>query len=336
MIKEGQKLSAVNKKDNIRQLRRYLGLTQAEFISQYLSDADGNPSMSVATLSNLEARGGKRLNEVIGSLSSAFSIDDTMFSLGQESFQEQLTVLLPQSGGSKKVEVASQKKDSVNTLLYRLTLYLADQLLEKKIRRGDKIESERELARIMGVGRFSIREALNVLHVFGMVDIVPGQGTYISSNEKNPFIIPLAWSMFLNGTQVDNVIEVRNVMEIRAAEDAARFMTDAEREALREIQARMERSSMNENFHDALELDVEFHHLIAEGCRNMVIASLLGTIENFMRRISSSGMIETEQLKDILAEHNAICAAIVNRDPIAARDAMTLHMNKAAERYCYR
>ena len=60
-----QMLNPMNKKENLRLLRRRLGLTQKDFIGRFLSDEEGVPSMSVATLSNLESRGGPRLNDVI-------------------------------------------------------------------------------------------------------------------------------------------------------------------------------------------------------------------------------------------------------------------------------
>ena len=57
--------------------------------------------------------------------------------------------------------------------------------MDKELKKGDKIESDRELAKKMNVGRSAIREALKVLDVLGMLDIRPGQGTYISSEEAN-------------------------------------------------------------------------------------------------------------------------------------------------------
>ena len=56
--------------------------------------------------------------------------------------------------------------------------------------------------------------------VLGMIDIHPGQGAYISS-ETNFFIIPLLWSLFLNGNQTEDIITVRNILEVKEAELAA-------------------------------------------------------------------------------------------------------------------
>lgn len=55
-----------------------LSLTQKEFIGRFLSDADGKPTMSIATLSNLECKYGARLNEVILTVSESLGINSVL------------------------------------------------------------------------------------------------------------------------------------------------------------------------------------------------------------------------------------------------------------------
>ena len=202
-------LNPVHKKDNLRLLRRALRLTQKEFIERFLSSPDGKPLMSIATLSNLESKDGPRLNEVILAVSESLGIDSMLFSMPSEEFAEKIYILLPEDAG-RAMKKNSAKKGNISQLLNRLTMYFAEQIFEKRLKKGDKIESDRVLAAKLGVGRSAIREALKVLDVLGMIDIRPGQGTYISNNETNFFIIPLSWSLFLNGSQIDNIVEVRD------------------------------------------------------------------------------------------------------------------------------
>ena len=54
-------------------------------------------------------------------------------------------------------------------------MYFADEMLEGRLKRGDQIESDRELARKLGVGRSAVRESLKVLDVLGMIDIRLGK-----------------------------------------------------------------------------------------------------------------------------------------------------------------
>ncbi len=328
-------LNPVHKKDNLRLLRRALRLTQKDFIARFLSAPDGTPSMSIATLSNLEAKDGPRLNEVILTVSESLGIDSMLFSMPSEEFAEKIYMLLPDDAG-REIAGASVKKGNINQLINRLTMYFAEQLFEKRLKKGDKIESDRVLAAKLGVGRSAIREALKVLDVLGMIDIRPGQGTYISNNEANFFIIPLSWSLFLNGSQVDSIVEVRNLMEIKAAYLASRCTDEECLNRLYDISHRIHKAYVEKDFKEFLSADLEFHVCIAECSGNQVIYSLIQTISNLMRHVSSSGMVDEKQLQEIYDEHQKIYGLILARDSEGAAEAMKEHLNKSVGRYNYR
>lgn len=331
-----EKMSPLYKKDNIRLLRRYLGLTQKEFISQFLCDEDGKEAMSIATLSNLESKGGSRLNEVILAVSESLSVDSMIFSMRPEEFSEQLDLLLPNNTDLENVRKNGTKKGNINRLLYRLTMYFAEQLFDKTLKKGDKIESDRVLAQKLGVGRSAIREALKVLDVLGMIDIHPGQGTYISSSETNFFIIPLSWSLFLNGNQTDDMITVRNILEVRAAELAAGCKREDYLGRLYDSSYKIHKAYMERDYKEFLDGDLEFHTCIAECSENQVIYSMIQTISNLTRRISGTGMVDEDQLKEIYEEHQRIYGFILAHDSIGAGKAMQAHLDKSMRRYNYR
>ena len=97
-------LNPMYKRENLRLLRRALRLTQKEFIDRFLSDEEGKPTMSIATLSNLEAKDGPRMNDVIISVSEQLGIDSMHFSMPSEEFADAATIenispaLKPQAG----------------------------------------------------------------------------------------------------------------------------------------------------------------------------------------------------------------------------------------------
>lgn len=329
-------LSPIYKKDNIRLLRRYLRLTQKEFISQFLTDEDGKASMSIATLSNLEAKGGGRINEVIIAVSESLAVDSMIFSMRPEEFAEKIDVLLPSTIDSEHIRKAGMKKGNINQLLYRLTMYFAEQIFDEKLRKGDKIESDRVLASKLNVGRSAIREALKVLDVLGMIDIRPGQGTYISSNEANFFIIPLSWSLFLNGNQTENIMTVRNLLEVKAAELAAGCKKEEQLSKLHSISRKIHAAYVNKNYKEFLEEDLEFHTCVAECSENQVIISLIQTIRNLMKHVSGTGMVDEGQLQEIYDEHQKVYGLILAQDAKGAAEAMQEHLEKSLLRYNYR
>lgn len=332
----GEERNPVYKKDNIRFLRRYLGLTQKEFIDRFLTDKNDKASMSIATYSNLESKGGPRINEVVLALSEKLAVDSMIFSMVPEAFAQQIDMLLPNGMTQEIIHQNGIKKKNVDQLLNRLTMYFAEQMFEKKLKKGDKIESDRVLAAKLGVGRSAVREALKVLDVMGMIDICPGQGTYISSKEENFFIIPLSWSLFLNGGQVDNILVVRNLLEAKAAELAAGCQNEESLSRLHEVSHTLHNAYMRQNYKEFLEEDLKFHLCIAECSENTVIYSMIQTIRNLMKHVSGTGMVDEMQLKEIYEEHQQIYGLIIARDGKGAARAMQEHLEKAGQRYNFR
>ena len=144
-------INPVNKKENLRLLRSALRLTQKDFIERFLSSADGKPTMSIATFSNLESKDGARMNEVILVVSERLGIDSMLFSIPPEEFAEKIQVILPDDTAEDVLVRGGTKKNNINHLVNRLTMYFAEQIFDRQLKKGDKIESDRVLASKMKV-----------------------------------------------------------------------------------------------------------------------------------------------------------------------------------------
>lgn len=329
------------KKNNIRTLRRALKMTQKEFIDYFLCNSDKKPSMSIATLSNLESKGGERVNEVVSTVCAKLQIDTMIFSLPTDEFIKEIESYLAENKDYSQLIQGSEKKGSISKLVNRLTMYFADEMLEGRLKRGDQIESDRELAKKLGVGRSAVRESLKVLDVLGMIDIRLGQGTYISSRETNFFSIPLSWSLFLDGEQVDSILTVRSILEVKSAELAAGCTDKIKLDRLADNYKRMEdvftncdrESNTQAKLKETLSADIDFHTCIAECSGNQIILSMLSTIRNFLQRVSGTGMVEADQIAAVLAEHRELYAAITSGDPEEAAASMKRHLDASSKRY---
>lgn len=314
---------------NLRVLRRYLRLTQQQFMERFLSGPSGAP-MSIATYSNLERRGGKRLDAVITKVSRKLNLDPLVFSMDPVAFSEQVGQLVDESP-----EDTGHGGGDITELVNRLTVFFADKIVTGELRKGSRIPSDRELAQTMGVGRSAVREALKVLSVLGMIDIRPGQGTFISQKESNFFAVPLSWSLFLSKPQVEDILEVRNLIEIGAARLAARSTDES---ALSQLYARSYEVFNAYDAHDKkrfLEADVAFHTSVALCSGNQIIFSMIETIRNLLKRVSQTGMVTEEQMTEIYGEHKEIFGAIMSKDPDAAGKAMAKHLHNSQDRYNY-
>ena len=335
------KYNSVYKKDNIRQVRRTLKMTQKEFLEYFLMKENGKTAMSVATLSNLESKGGDRLNEVISAVSGRLQLDSMMFSLEPQEFLQNLETCLNSHQADEDLFYKSEKKGNISQLVNRLTMYFADEILEGRLKRGDQIESDRELAKKLNVGRSAVREALKVLDVLGMIDIRLGQGTYITSRETNFFSVPLSWFLFLDGAQVKSILQVRGALELRAVQLAAQCEDKNKLDKLTDIYYRMQKtfqeSKDTENLQNALQetlnADIEFHTCIAECSGNPIILSMLTTIRNFLKRVSGTGMVDAEQLQAVVEEHQKLYGAIISGNVDAATQTMMKHLAASMARY---
>lgn len=335
------KYNSVYKKDNIRQVRRTLKMTQKEFLEYFLMKENGKTAMSVATLSNLESKGGDRLNEVISAVSGRLQLDSMMFSLEPQEFLQNLETCLNSHQADEDLFYKSEKKGNISQLVNRLTMYFADEILEGRLKRGDQIESDRELAKKLNVGRSAVREALKVLDVLGMIDIRLGQGTYITSRETNFFSVPLSWSLFLDGTQVKSILQVRGALELRAVQLAAQCEDKNKLDKLTDIYYRMQKTfqeskdtdNLQHALQETLNADIEFHTCIAECSGNPIILSMLTTIRNFLKRVSGTGMVDAEQLQVVVEEHQKLYGAIISGNVDAATQTMTKHLAASMARY---
>ncbi len=325
---------SIYKRENLWTLRHRYGLSQREFIEEFLT-VDGEKLVSIATLSNLEAKGGKRLNEVIERVAEKLGTDHLIFEMKPERFVQRMDDFFPEELQETGSSSDNGKKINTNQLINHLTMYFADQMLDGKLKRGDKIESDRALATKFGVGRSAVREALKMLSVMGMIDIRPGQGSFISNSESTFFTIPLAWSFFLNSDQIDQILVIRNMLEIQAAELAAKASDTDSLAALDVIFQDMYKACVEEDVKTFLHADREFHQCLRVASKNQLIESLLGTIENLMSRISGSGMVHVEVLKTIFDEHREIYGHILTHNPEGARDAMARHLQNSQLRYEY-
>ncbi len=321
--------------ENIKNLRRYLNLTQKEFIDLYLRDEEGKAYISVAALSNMESRGGRREKEIIARISENLKLKPSVFALENEDFFDFLSHTLTPIHPIKREKIA-EKERNISQLVSKLTAYFADEMLIGNLRRGDKIETDRGLASRFGVGRSAIREALKVLEILGMLEIKPGDGSFIASNNTNFFMIPLAWTLFLSGKQTKSILELRNILEVKAAELAAGNASTKQRMRLHDISHRMYHAYIKKDFGGFLHEDLEFHACIAEASGNEIIYSMSQTIRNLMGKVSQSGMVAEGQLTDIYREHQSIYEAIISKDEQAEGGAMKLHMSNSLKRYQYR
>ena len=102
------------------------------------------------------------------------------------------------------------------------------EILSGHLKPGDKLPTEIELAESLGVGRNSVREAIKMLSSFGVIEVKMGAGTYIAESIQGSILEPLILSLaFEQGTSRE-LVDLRLMIEIGAAELAIEAASDEE------------------------------------------------------------------------------------------------------------
>ncbi|WP_328407591.1 FadR family transcriptional regulator [Streptomyces violaceus] len=207
---------------------------------------------------------------------------------------------------------------------------LSEEIESGRLAEGDRLPTEVELVRQLGVSRTVVREALSRLRNAGLIEPRQGIGVFVLPRRTRPLDLEAADTK----AKVLQIVEVRRAMEGEAAHLAATRATPLDlarmRQALDAIDAAVGSGG------DGVDEDLAFHRSIAESTGNTVMVSTL----RYLGDVSRSGIRVTRAnearrndfIEAVRAEHHAILAAIEARDAEAARMAARLHMNHAAAR----
>lgn len=192
------------------------------------------------------------------------------------------------------------------------------------LKSGDRIPPERVLAVRLCVGRTTLREALKLLTLSGVLEARRGDGTYVCAEFGNLLSQQLAWPVLLNTHDVDMVLEVRSPLEVQAARLAAERSTSADLERIAVFRQLL--TIEGRDFERETALDLEFHNAIACTSRNKLLCDLMRSLHSIVRQYIMLSNEMTDRLQTTVAEHQKVYDAIAAKDPDAAESAMKEHL----------
>lgn len=206
------------------------------------------------------------------------------------------------------------------------------QIYAGNLRPGQKLPNEAELARQFNVGRSAVREALKVLELSGLLTVRRGYngGTFVAPPDFEDASEVVTLSLHLGRTTLEQLVEAREVIEVRAAELAARRASDEEIAALAET---IERMSANMKVPARfIAADVDFHIAIAEMARNNVFIFSLNAIRNLLSQELNRIVRDADVRQVVTDHHRAIFRAVAAHRGRDAGQAMRSHLQDIAER----
>jgi GntR family transcriptional repressor for pyruvate dehydrogenase complex len=223
---------------------------------------------------------------------------------------------------SASQHVLDNKEDVTHLLILRFQQMMSDGVL----RPGTKLPPERELAAHFRVARSSLRPALKVLEIMGVIQQKVGDGSYLNRDASSVLAVPMEFLFLLDDTSVQELTELRFMMEPALAAKAAERANSDDIALLRQSITDLENSEG-----DRVKLvasDLLFHRGIFQASGNRLTGRLFHTIHRAMLNM----MMVTSQLVDLehtVAFHKPIFAAIEQRNAALANSLMTAHLTDA-------
>jgi GntR family transcriptional regulator, transcriptional repressor for pyruvate dehydrogenase complex len=204
-----------------------------------------------------------------------------------------------------------------------------ERMILKKLRPGDKLPSERELAEMLQVSRSSIRDAIRGLELIGLVEPRQGSGTIVRELSTESLVNPIANALKHRHEMVTELLDFRKMLEPPLAARAATHASPEETAEMEEILRRQEeRQAKGEA---AIAEDAEFHYSIALASGNSVVLKVIDTIMDLLRETRERSLQVEGRSQKSLAAHRKILTAIKRHDGEAAKAAMRRHIEDIEE-----
>jgi GntR family transcriptional repressor for pyruvate dehydrogenase complex len=218
----------------------------------------------------------------------------------------------------------SDRDDVTHLLILRFQQLLSEGLLSP----GTRLPPERELASHFGVARSSLRPALKVLEIMGVITQKVGDGSYLNKDASSVLSVPMEFLFLLDDTSPQELTEMRLMIEPTLAAKAAERANAQDIALLKQSIADFESSGR-----DRVRLvasDLLFHRAIFEASRNRLAGRLFHTIH---RAVLDMIMVTSQRvdLEHTLQFHRPIMVAIEKRDPELASRLMADHLIDARD-----
>jgi GntR family transcriptional repressor for pyruvate dehydrogenase complex len=204
-------------------------------------------------------------------------------------------------------------------------------ILEGSLRPGERLLPERELAVRFDVSRPSLREALDKLERKGLIYSGRGGAAHVAPLLGEGFTQPLSLVLQTRPETTFDYLEFRAIVEGSAAYLAALRSTDVDREMIAAAFAKMEVAHGEDDPSNEADSDADFHLALYEASHNVVMLHIMRSLSDMLRSdvfYNRAKLYLRKGVRELLLEqHRAVCLAVIDGDPEAARKAAESHIN---------
>lgn len=208
-------------------------------------------------------------------------------------------------------------------------------LKDGKITSGQKLPPERALAEMFDVSRASIREAFSAMEIIGMIEVRPGDGSFVTQLNIAPFINTIAPLFLLNKSMEDDLLDFRKMLELAAVKSTIDKASKEDISLLLKPIRIMRDALDNNDPQKGVSGDIGFHKTLFMISKNLIITKAAECINYILE--SSVEYNRAQILKDknnaavLCTQHQAIYSAILDKDPVLAEELMRQHLDFVKE-----
>jgi len=192
--------------------------------------------------------------------------------------------------------------------------HLRTQISSGKFAVGDRLPSEPQLMKELGVGRTSIREAVRVLAHLGLLEVRQGLGTFVRAASSSGNLVER-----LQSARVREVYQVRRALEVEAARAAALARDPDDLATIRKIIDRLHEHLRNDARQAFLETDIELYAALASSTKNRVLIDLYRSFAQALKAALTQVMVFPGVMKSCVARHERVYQALVDGDAETAQ-----------------
>ncbi len=190
---------------------------------------------------------------------------------------------------------------------------IRQEILSGRLSLNQRLPTETELAKQFGVSRVAIREAVQALELAGLVAVKKGAkgGIFVAQEFERPIEDSLVNLLQGGEATLEELFEVRVVVESYAVAQATRLATPEQCEQLRNLMAEAEEEG--DKGTNIRAYNLRFHRLILRMAGNKVLSILGETVLSTLAK-QIGGLLSPPTSMEVLAKHKVIVDAICRRD----------------------
>ncbi|MEL7563852.1 MAG: GntR family transcriptional regulator [Dehalobacterium sp.] len=203
---------------------------------------------------------------------------------------------------------------------------IVNQILEHlktgRLKVGDKLPSERELCKMFGVGRSSVREAIRALVVMGNLEVLQGKGTFMSQT-----VDTVNRTFFLESRlklmPVFDLMEARQMLEI----NVVKLVTDrVDQMDILYMHQAITWMAESEDVKCFLEAAFDFHKVLTESTGNLVIGEMMKEIIKMLHKDSCFVDVLMNSRENSISSARQIVQLMARGEGEKAAEAMRIHL----------